>query len=253
MAAGKPTAIFSERNIMITTVLFDLDGTLLPMELDGFLESYFSLLTKKLSAYGYDPHKLMDGMWEGLMAMIGNDGSRTNEETFFAAFSKEVGRDARIDLPLFEDFYLNEFHSTRSACGFDPKAVEVLAAVKAKGLRVVLATNPIYPAIATESRIRWAGFEPDDFELYTTYEHFSHSKPNPAYYQDILDKLDLRPEECLMVGNDAQEDMAAKELGIHVFLLPRYLINRHNLDISSYPQGNFEDLLQYIDKLQKMD
>ena len=238
---------------MITTVFFDLDGTLLPMELDGFLERYFALLTKKLAVCGYEPRKLTDGMWDGVMAMIGNDGSRTNEDVFFDAFSKAVGRNARADQPLFEDFYHNEFLSAQDACGFDPEAVKTVASIKASGLRVVLATNPIYPAIATENRIRWAGFQPEDFELYTTYEDFRHCKPNPAYYQDILDRLGLKPEECLMVGNDAEEDLAAAKLGIHVFLLPKWLINRRGRDISSIPQGDFEDLLRHIDTLQKMD
>ena len=235
---------------MLTTVLFDLDGTLLPMELDGFLESYFDLLIKKLAAHGYDAEAATNGMWESLFAMLGNDGSRTNEEAFWARFSQEVGKDARCDADIFLDFYENEFHKTRAACGFDPKAVQTLADVKARGLRVVLATNPLYPAVATQNRIRWAGFQPEDFELYTTFEDTYHCKPNPAYYQDILDRLGLKPEECLMVGNDAIEDTAAAKAGIRVFLLPKYLVNRHNVDMSSYPQGDFDDLLHYIDTLR---
>ena len=234
---------------MLTTVLFDLDGTLLPMKLDQFLESYFDLLAQKLSANGYDSKKIMDGLWEGLMAMINNDGSCTNENAFLDRFSKEVGRDARADMELFREFYDNEFHGAKAACGFDSKAVEAVAAVQARGLRVVLATNPLYPAIATENRMRWAGFEPQDFELYTTYENYSHCKPNPAYFQEVLNKLGLQPEECLMVGNDANEDMAAAKIGIKVFLLPKWLVNRDNVDISSYPQGDFDDLLQFIDSL----
>ena len=238
---------------MITTVFFDLDGTLLPMELDSFLETYFDLLIKKLSAHGYDAESTTNGMWESLFAMLNNDGSRTNEEAFWDRFSQEVGKDARSDMAIFQDFYNNEFHGTKVACGFDPKAVNTVVAVKARGLRVVLATNPLYPAIATENRIRWAGFDPEDFEVYTTFENYCHCKPNPAYYQDIMDNLGLKPEECLMVGNDAIEDTAAEKAGIKVFLLPKYLVNRQNVDISSYPQGDFDDLLNYIDKLQKMD
>ena len=238
---------------MITTVFFDLDGTLLPMELDSFLESYFDLLIKKLSLHGYDAETTTNGMWESLFAMLNNDGSRTNEDAFWDRFSQEVGKDARNDAAIFQDFYRNEFHGTKVACGYDPKAVETVAAVKARGLRVVLATNPLYPAIATENRIRWAGFNPEDFEVYTTFENYSHCKPNPAYYQDIMDNLGLKPEECLMVGNDAIEDTAAAKAGIKVFLLPKYLVNRQNVDISAYPQGDFDDLLQYIDMLQKMD
>lgn len=252
MAVGKPAAI-SKGNIMITTVLFDLDGTLLPMELDSFLENYFKLLISKLSAHGYEPQKVNDALWEALMAMIANDGSKTNEEVFWPVFNRECGKDARADIALFEEFYNNEFEGARASCGFDLKAVETVAAVKAKGLRVVLATSPLYPAIATQQRLRWAGFKPEDFELYTTYENYHYCKPNPGYYHEVLRNLGLKPEECLMVGNDAIEDMVAATLGIHVFLLPKWLVNRKNLDISAYPQGDFDDLLRYIDTLTKKD
>jgi HAD superfamily hydrolase (TIGR01509 family) len=248
-AAEFPAAFSLERNFMITTVLFDLDGTLLPMELDGFLERYFELLIGKMSAHGYDARTLTDAMWDGVNAMIGNDGRYTNEEVFLDAFSQTAGRDIRADMHLFQQFYENEFHRSRGACGFDPEAVKTVRLLKAKGLRTVLATNPLYHAIATESRIRWAGLEPSDFELYTTYEDTFHCKPNPAYYLDILEKLGLKPEECLMVGNDAIEDMVAATVGIHVFLMPKYLVNRKKLDISPYPQGDWDDLLRYIDTL----
>lgn len=238
---------------MITTVLFDLDGTLLPMDLDPFLEHYFGLLTKKLSAHGYDAEKVLNGMWEGLMTMIANDGSRTNEDAFFDAFCKETSRNARADIPLFLQFYENEFQDAKTYCGFDPKAVETVFAVKARGLRTVLATSPLYPAVATKQRILWAGFKPEDFEAWTTYENYHHCKPNPAYYEELLENLGLRPEECLMVGNDATEDMVAQTLGIKVFLLPKWLVNRNHVDISSYPQGDFDDLLRFIDALQKED
>ena len=234
---------------MITTVLFDLDGTLLPMDQDEFVKCYFGLLAKKLAPHGYDPKALVNAIWEGTSAMIKNDGSCTNEEAFWNCFTSLMGADTRKDEPLFRKFYEKDFSGAKAACGFDPKAAETIAAIKAKGLRTVLATNPIFPAIATQNRIRWAGLTPEDFELYTTYENSCHCKPNPAYYQDILDALGLRPEECLMVGNDATEDLAAEKLGIKVFLLPRCLINRENKDISACPQGSFDDLLAYINNL----
>ena len=234
---------------MITTVFFDLDGTLLPMDQDEFVKYYFGLLAKKLAPHGYDPQALIKSIWAGTGAMVKNDGSCTNEEAFWTCFTALMGADSRKDEPLFREFYEQEFSGAKAACGFDPKAAETLAAIKAKGLRVVLATNPIFPAVATENRIRWAGLSPEDFELYTTYENSRHSKPNPAYYQDILDKLGLHAEECLMVGNDTTEDLAAEKLGMKVFLLPRCLINKENRDISSYPQGDFDDLLAFLDTL----
>ena len=52
-----------------------------------------------------------------------------------------------------------------------------------------------------------------------------------------------------MVGNDAAEDTAAEKLGIRVFLLTDCLINKDSRNISGYPQGSFDDLLNYIDTL----
>ena len=233
----------------LTTVLFDLDGTLLPMDQDEFVKYYFGLLAKKLAPLGYDPKELVNGIWAGTGAMVKNDGSCTNEEAFWNKFASIFGENVRRDEPVFRSFYENEFSGAKAACGFNPKAAETVAAIKAKGLRVVLATNPIFPAVATENRIRWAGLEPSDFETYTTYENSCHCKPNPDYYRDIMEKIGADPAECLMVGNDAVEDAAAGQLGLKVFLLTDCLINKNGADLSAYPQGSFDELLRYIETL----
>ena len=233
----------------LTTVLFDLDGTLLPMDQDVFVKYYFGLLARKLAPLGYDPKTLAGNIWAGTEAMVRNDGSRTNEEAFWEKFSQFYGADVRKDEPVFREFYEKEFSEAKAACGFNPKAAGTVAALKARGLRLVLATNPLFPAVATENRIRWAGLEPSDFELYTTYENACRCKPNPGYYRDVLEKIGAEPDECLMVGNDAAEDGAAAQLGLRVFLLTDCLINRHGADISHFPQGSFDGLMAYIDTL----
>ena len=105
--------------------------------------------------------------------------------------------------------------------------------IKAKGLRVALATNPIFPAIATQNRIRWAGLEPEDFELYTTYENIGYSKPNLKYYEEVLRRMGLKPCDAMMVGNDVGEDMVASKLGMEVFLITDHMINKAGEDISA--------------------
>lgn len=230
----------------LKAVLFDLDGTLLPMDQDVFVKHYFKGLAEKLAPLGYEPEKLIKAIWAGTAAMVKNDGSKTNEEAFWDCFCQFFGADARKDEPVFEDFYHNEFQNVKAVCGFHEKAAQVIALVKEKGLIPVLATNPIFPAIATESRIRWAGLMPEDFAFYTTYENSSYAKPNPRYYRQILERLQLQPEACIMVGNDAVEDTAAAKLGIPVFLLTDCLINKENIDISAYPHGGFDELLTYI-------
>ena len=121
--------------------------------------------------------------------------------------------------------------------------------LKEKGIRVVLATNPLFPSIATENRIRWAGLQPEDFEYFTTFENSHYCKPNLDYYQEILEKRSLKPEECLMVGNDVGEDMITEQLGMKTFLLTDCLINKENKDISQYPNGGFAELDAYLKEL----
>lgn len=230
----------------LTTILFDLDGTLLPMDNDAFTRGYFRLLAAKLAPHGYNAKQLVDGIWAGTAAMVKNDGSRTNEKAFWDRFSSIFGEAVLEDLPLFEEFYETDFQAAQAFCGFNPDAAATVQAVKALGLRAVLATNPIFPAVATRSRIRWAGLTPEDFALYTTYENIGFCKPNPDYYREIMRRLGVRPEECLMVGNDATEDMAAAETGMRVFLLTDCLLNRENKDISTWPHGGFPQLMDYI-------
>ena len=235
----------------IKNVLFDLDGTLLPMDMERFTNGYFQLLTEKMAPLGYDPKALIDAVWAGTAAMVKNDGSRLNEEAFWAKFAQAFGAEALADQPVFEAFYANEFQRARQFCGYDPLAAQAVEAVKASGRRVVLATNPIFPAAGTRVRLGWTGLSPEDFALCTTYETSHWCKPSLGYYREILDTLGLTPEECLMVGNDAEEDMVARELGMEVFLLTDCLINREGRDLSPYPRGGFGDLMAYWTKIRE--
>ena len=229
--------------------LFDLDGTLLPMDQDTFVRSYFGGLAARLAPRGYDPKALVAAIWSGTKAMVKNDGSRTNEEVFWADFAGHFGEKARQDEPCFDEFYRTDFQKVRQDCGFDARSAQVVKKLKSMGFKLALATNPIFPAIATESRIAWAGLDKNDFELYTTYENSRHCKPNPDYYRDILAQLGAAPEECLMIGNDVTEDMVAETLGMKVFLLTDCLINKDGRDLSRYPQGDLDALIDYIQTL----
>ena len=230
----------------ITTVLFDLDGTLLPMDQDAFMKLYFGGLAAKLAPYGYDPKALVDAIWAGTADMVRNDGSKSNEQAFWDRFVALFGEKSLADAPHFEAYYQTDFDRVRAACSRAPEAKRIVKDLHARGKRVVLATNPLFPAIATGKRIAWAGLSPDDFLLYTTYENSCHCKPNLDYYRDILAKIGAEPSECLMVGNDVDEDMVAAKLGMQVFLLTDCLLNRHNLPISNYPHGGFSELATFL-------
>lgn len=232
------------------TILFDLDGTLLPMDQDTFVRAYFGLLAKKMAPLGYEPGKMMEAVYAGIGAMTKNDGTATNEMVFWRAFCGIFGERARKEEPHFDAFYRDEFQQVKDACGFDGRAARLIDRLKAKGYRLVLATNPLFPAVATQSRIRWAGMNVEDFAWVTTYENASFCKPNLKYYEEIMARLKLDPAQCLMVGNDVGEDMIAGKLGMKTFLLTDCLINRAGEDIEKYPHGSFEELERYIDSLE---
>jgi len=234
---------------MITTVFFDLDGTLLPMDQDDFLKAYMGALSVKMVPYGYDAALLIKSIWKATGAMVINDGSARNDQVFWKVFSASMGRDTQTDEAAFLDFYEKEFQSIAGVCGCDSRAAQTVDQIRQMGKRLVLATNPLFPAVATRSRAKWAGLDPDIFEYISTFENSFYSKPNPDYYREILDKLNLCAEECLMVGNDAGEDMVAQDLGMNVFLLTDCLINKDGRDISRYPHGSFPELMKYIRSL----
>ena len=227
-------------------ILFDLDGTLLPMDQDVFVKGYFKSLTARLMPYGFESGELIDSIWHGIAAMVKNDGSRNNETAFWADFLHRHGQKGQDAEPAFRTFYEEEFDQARVFCGYNAEAAAAVERLKEAGYRVALATNPIFPEVAQKIRLRWAGLEPETFELITTYESIGLSKPNPAYYKEVARRLGVEPEECLMVGNDVSEDMVARNIGMQVFLLTDCLINTEGKDLSAYPRGSFPELLDFV-------
>ncbi len=230
-------------------ILFDLDATLLPMDQDAFLKAYFSSLIKYLAPLGFEPQKLYESIWNSIMTVVANNGESTNEERFWQEMSRCYGDNIRDSEPFYNDYYLTHFDKNKEVCGYNENSNIVIKKAKEKGFKIILATNPVFPRIATEARIRWAGVDKNDFIHITTYENSHYCKPNPEYYKEILNIIGATPEECLMVGNDATEDMVASTIGMKVFLLTDCLINTKNVDISVYPNGSFKELLTYIESM----
>lgn len=201
----------------IRHILFDLDGTLLPMNQDEFVTFYMPLLAKKYISEGisFDPKAFIASVWKGYGAMVNNDGSCTNAVTQPNSLSDKVVKKA-----------------------------------KEKGIRTYLATNPVFPKVATMNRIKWAGLDAEDFELITTYEDNCYCKPNVDYYRTILEQFHLRPEECLMVGNDVEEDLAIRKLGVKTFLVTDTKENKKDLPIESDYQGSMEELFVFVENLE---
>lgn len=231
---------------MLKAILFDLDGTLLPSDQDAFTAKYFELLARHHARFGYDPKRVVDAVWKGTVAMLKNNGDDTNENVFWGVFEAEFGKPKSEVKPAFDHFYAHDFDEIKQLCGFTQNAARAVAAAKNHNVPVVLATNPIFPIEAQVKRVKWTGVNPDDFAFITSYENSRYCKPRTEYYSDIATKLGCTPLECVMIGNDATEDMSAAKIGMKVFLITDCLINAHNADISAFPHGNGDKLVEFI-------
>lgn len=231
---------------MKKTILFDLDGTLLPMDQDYFLASYLKLISHEMAKHHYEPKELIDVILKGTEKMIRNDGNKTNEEVFWDYFVTVYGEERRIDEAKFHAFYEEKFPLLARTCGYNEFTPKLIKALKEAGYTLILATNPIFPRVATVERMRWAGLKITDFALITTYENSRRTKPNPAYFKEILTKLNLDPENVIVVGNDMTEDFAATKVGIEIFFVTENLINQQSLDLNKFNNGSLQDFADYM-------
>lgn len=234
----------------VDTVLIDLDGTLIPMEQQAFIDAYFSDLARFMAGYGYtDAPALLGALMRGVKAMIQNDGGATNRERFWAVFCEALGEGVRAVEPALEGFYGGAFDAVRrvldpAAAGRDVRAL--LALLRGENRRTVyLATNPLFPPVAVETRLRWIGLTPADFDGITTYDNSRYCKPNPAYYTEILERLGRPPETALMIGNNPSDDMSALKAGLSGYLVTDYLENEYNMDIAPFRRGSFAELTAF--------
>ena len=204
---------------MLDTILFDLDGTLLPFTEKEFVGNYFAKLAKKLAPCGFDNEKLFKALWAGTADMAANDGSMTNREAFWRRFDALMGENAHEIESMTDEFYANEFDTVREVLREQRDCAPLMRSLRDRGYTIALATNPLFPPPAVRTRLAWIGLAPEDFALVTDYTNCTSTKPNPKYYESVLARIGKKPEQCLMVGNSVKEDGAALKLGIRTVIV----------------------------------
>ncbi len=233
--------------------LFDLDGTLLNIETDQFLKYYFEALSSKFEDLCKEKEEFIKLLMDSTKKMIKNDGSRTNQKAFMDEFMGKIEvkskEEAEKIKARFDQFYQEEFAALEKYFEIDKKnPVEIIDHLKNKGKRMVLATNPLFPREAVEKRLSWTGINSADFELLTHYENMSYAKPNPNYYREILEKINVNAENCLMIGNDLKEDAAAVELGITTLIIEDKLIKREDCNYPIKWRGSIREFKELLKK-----
>ena len=226
-----------------TTVLFDLDGTLLPMDAKMFERAYFQGLCRRLPEI--EPDRLIALIWKGTAAMIANDGRYTNREVFAKVFSELSGIDYFSHENVFLDYYATDFQKLASVCRPTTLSKTIVETLLRHGHRIAIATNPIFPQIATYSRLRWLGLDPTAFELVTTFENCHFAKPNLDYYREVLANIKTEPSATLHIGNDVEEDGCVSQLGMRVILITDCLLNPRMKPLESFETATLAELAAF--------
>lgn len=230
---------------MIDTILFDLDGTLLSMDTDEFIKNYFAALSVKLKDY-FTPEEVVKYFWSSTEYMINNvNPNKTNEEAFFEDFYQYIDDVGELN-DVLDEFYKKDFNSIKEVSEVNKNIVESIKVLKAKGYDLVVATNPLFPLTAILNRIEWAGLDKEDFIFITSFEEMHFCKPQIQYYSEILDKINKNSTKCLMVGNDVEEDMIAKEIGIDTYLIIDNIIGDLSDDKNIDHHGTYKDFYNFV-------
>ena len=228
----------------MNTVLFDLDGTLLRISQEDFSNAFVATLCARFPEEQYGD--VVKQLWVVSKKMIENDGSVSNEVVLQRYFDEIYGENSSGLISELGSYYKNEFSEIKKCMQETVEPKKLIQYLKSKGYTVVLATNPIFPLVGTKNRMSWLGLAPEDFDRITTFENSSYCKPNVKYYEEILAKINKNADECIMVGNDVEEDMCASELGMQTFLVKDYLIHRNKENKYTGKQGSFTDLCEYM-------
>jgi FMN phosphatase YigB (HAD superfamily) len=234
------------RPVRLKALLLDLDDTLIDNPMDSFIPAYFAALEAWVDGVVV-PARFIAELKSATRAMAANDGAGpTNEEVFAAAFYPGLGVPRAELEPLLDRFYREAFPGLAPLTAPRPAAPRILEWALARGLQVVIATNPLFPRSAIEQRMAWGGIGVDRFryDLVTSYENCRATKSHPAYYREILAALGRRADECLMVGDRWDWDVAcADAAGIPSYWIAAPAAAAPAAGVEPVGRGSLDDFL----------
>lgn len=230
---------------MELTLLLDLDDTLLNTDLESFVPIYFQALSQHLQPF-VPSDKVVPALIAGMTAMNANeDPRRTLREVFESEFYPRLGVQQETLTDAISEFFRRVLPALARHTRQNPDAIRFVDWAISAGHRIAIATDPLFYRAAVEERVRWAGFNPEQFELIASADHFHFTKSYPAYFAEVLGRLGWPDGPVVMVGNDYQRDVVpAHKLGLKTFLIETESGNRSGEEAG---RGTFDDLRTWIE------
>ena len=203
---------------MNLTILSDLDDTLISTNMDQFFPNYFIGLGNALKDLGSNK-SIQKQVFYAVTQMESNqDPGKLLSEIFAENFYAPLGTTEEAHKENILAFYREEYPKLRSLTTFRPEAPKLIDWCQQQNHQFAILTNPVFPQVATNERVAWAGLDPADFPFITTFEHFHFTKPNMAYYAECLGRLGWPEGKIVMIGDDPMRDIEPMQsLGFPTF------------------------------------
>lgn len=204
--------------VTIEAVLFDYGLTLVTFEfpracLLRVLESY----RPRLGPATPDAEKIMREVLEPLEADLEGYGE---DEVDYMDFYDRAWRRAGIEAPreLLYELLDHEQRCWDAAVRLAPAALQTLDRLRRRGFRTAVASNAPFPPELMRRQLEGNGIA-ERLDAIVFSSEVGRRKPAPELYQAALDKLQVRPERALYVGDRYAEDYEGpRRLGMQALL-----------------------------------
>ncbi|MHA2357846.1 MAG: HAD family hydrolase [Candidatus Heimdallarchaeaceae archaeon] len=232
-------------------LLFDLDGTLIDFDFREFIKVYLGAASQFFLDLIPNPEKFYQEIMKStdVMETADNDDT-TSLDDFLIDFCPKFEADCDKIKDRFLLFYQTEYEVVKPIITQMEGAPNLLMNIRKSFPEtiMVLATNPVFPFVAVKRRMEWGGIPEDVFDLITHAENSRYCKGNKKYWTEIVEKIGVKPQKSLMIGNDGFRDMVAKKYGFNTFLIETSMENKDLITEETYPDynGSLEDLQRLL-------
>ncbi|MHA1303639.1 MAG: HAD family hydrolase [Candidatus Heimdallarchaeaceae archaeon] len=232
-------------------LFFDLDGTLIEFDPATFIKTYLGAASRFFSDIIPDSKYFINAILQSTEVMENADTpNQLAFHDFFNDFCPKFEVSCEQIIQRFREFYATDFSVVSNIIKPMDGAQELVKHIKENydDVKLVVATNPVFPRVAITRRMEWGGIAENLFDYITHAENSFFCKGNQKYWLEIARKLGVEPQNTLVVGNDMLRDMTAKKVGFQTFFIEKTAENEHAIEDDIIPDytGDLADIYKLL-------